>query len=52
MLPVGQADALRLLDPAQTEGPIANDEASYFLSKLELATATPPQATRQVRSAR
>ena len=24
-------DALRLLDPAQTEGPIANDEASYFL---------------------
>jgi KUP system potassium uptake protein len=29
-------DALRLLDPRQTEGQIALDEASYFLSKLEL----------------
>jgi len=28
--------ALRLLDPAQTEGPISLDEASYFLSKIEL----------------
>jgi KUP system potassium uptake protein len=27
---------LRLLDPAQTEGPISIDEASYFLSKIEL----------------
>jgi KUP system potassium uptake protein len=27
---------LRLLDPAQTEGPISIDEASYFLSKMEL----------------
>ena len=29
-------DALRSLDPKQTEGQIAIDEASYFLSKLEL----------------
>lgn len=28
--------ALRLLDPAQTEGPISVDGASYFLSKIEL----------------
>jgi KUP system potassium uptake protein len=28
--------ALRLLDPTQTEGPLAIDDASYFLSKLEL----------------
>jgi KUP system potassium uptake protein len=28
--------ALRLLDPAQTEGPIAIDDASYVLSKIEL----------------
>jgi KUP system potassium uptake protein len=28
--------ALRLLDPKQTEGQLAVDEASYFLSKLEL----------------
>ena len=34
------AGALRLLDPAQTEGPINIDEASYFLSKLELARGT------------
>jgi KUP system potassium uptake protein len=31
------AGALRLLDPEQTEGAIAIDGASYFLSKLELA---------------
>jgi KUP system potassium uptake protein len=31
------AGALRLLDPEQTEGPIAIDGASYFLSKLELS---------------
>ncbi|OBA69725.1 potassium transporter Kup [Mycobacterium sp. 1554424.7] len=29
-------DALRLLDPRQTEGQISLDDASYFLSKLEL----------------
>lgn len=34
--------ALRQLDPAQTEGPIAVDEASYFLSKLELIKGTAP----------
>ena len=34
--------ALRLLDPTQTEGPIAVDDASYFLSKLELTRATAP----------
>jgi len=28
--------ALRLLDPADTEGSVSLDEASYFLSKLEL----------------
>ena len=27
---------LRLLEPAQTEGAVAVDDASYFLSKLEL----------------
>ncbi|GAB7144723.1 potassium transporter Kup [Mycobacterium riyadhense] len=35
-------DALRLLDPTQTEGPIAIDDASYFLSKLELIKGTAP----------
>ncbi|MFE3289985.1 potassium transporter Kup [Rhodococcus sp. NPDC059234] len=35
-------DALRLLDPAQTEGPIAIDDASYFLSKIELKKGTAP----------
>ena len=34
--------ALRLLDPTQTEGPIAIDDASYFLSKLELTKGTEP----------
>ena len=31
------AGALRLVDPEQTEGPIAIDGASFFLSKLELS---------------
>ena len=34
--------ALRLLDPTQTEGPIAVDDASYFLSKIELTKGTQP----------
>ena len=34
--------ALRLLDPKQTEGQIAIDEASYFLSKLELRAGSAP----------
>lgn len=35
-------DALRLLDPDDTEGPIAIEDASYFLSKIELAMGTAP----------
>jgi Ca2+-binding EF-hand superfamily protein len=34
--------ALRLLDPTQTEGTIAIDDASYFLSKLELIKGAAP----------
>ncbi|WP_193561355.1 potassium transporter Kup [Mycolicibacterium hodleri] len=34
--------ALRLLDSAETEGPISVDDASYFLSKLELAAGPAP----------
>ena len=34
--------ALKLLDPEQTEGPLALDEASYFLSKIELARGAEP----------
>jgi KUP system potassium uptake protein len=34
--------ALRLLEPAQTEGPISLDEASYFLSKIELKKGPAP----------
>ncbi|WP_405177731.1 KUP/HAK/KT family potassium transporter [Nocardia sp. NBC_01377] len=34
--------ALRLLDPAQTEGPITVDDASYFLSKIELKKGNAP----------
>jgi KUP system potassium uptake protein len=34
--------ALRLLEPEQTEGPIALDEASYFLSKIELTRGPAP----------
>jgi KUP system potassium uptake protein len=33
---------LRRLDPAQNEGPLAIDDASYFVSKLELKTGTAP----------
>lgn len=35
-------DALRLLDPADTEGPIAIEDVSYFLSKIELTMGTAP----------
>jgi KUP system potassium uptake protein len=35
-------DALRLLDPDTTEGRIDVDEASYFLSKLELVAGPEP----------
>jgi KUP system potassium uptake protein len=35
-------DALRLLDPDQTEGQIDVDDASYFLSKLELVAGPEP----------
>ncbi|MFQ6398126.1 potassium transporter Kup [Nocardia sp. KC 131] len=34
--------ALRLLDPAQTEGPISVEDASYFLSKIELKKGPAP----------
>jgi KUP system potassium uptake protein len=34
--------ALRLLDSAQTEGPISLDDASYFLSKIELKAGPAP----------
>ena len=34
--------ALALLDPAETEGPVDLDAASYFLSKLELCTGSEP----------
>jgi KUP system potassium uptake protein len=37
---------LCLLDPAQTEGAIAIDDASYFLSKLELTKGTTPNMAR------
>ena len=33
---------LRLLKPAQTEGPLAIDDASYFLSKMELKKGAAP----------
>ena len=35
-------EALRLLDPSQTEGELDIDEASYFLSKLELDPSPEP----------
>jgi KUP system potassium uptake protein len=38
--------ALRLLDPAQTEGTVAIDDASYFLSKLELTKGAAPNMAR------
>lgn len=34
--------ALRLLDPDQTEGPIDLDDASFFLSKIELVAGPEP----------
>ena len=34
--------ALSLLDPDQTEGPIDLDNASYFLSKIELCAGDAP----------
>jgi len=37
---------LHLLDPEQTEGPIAIDDASYFLSKLELVKGDAPTMAR------
>ena len=37
---------LRLLDPAQTEGTIAVEGASYFLSKIELRMGTAPNMAR------
>jgi KUP system potassium uptake protein len=40
---------LRLLDPAQTEGPISIDEASYFLSKMELKKGPARCACRLMR---
>jgi KUP system potassium uptake protein len=33
---------LRLLDPGQAEGPIAVEDASYFLSRIELKKGTAP----------
>jgi KUP system potassium uptake protein len=38
--------ALRLLDPAQTEGTVTIDDASYFLSKLELTKGTAANMAR------
>jgi KUP system potassium uptake protein len=35
-------DALRLLEPTKTEGAIAIDDASYFLSKIELTKGDAP----------
>jgi KUP system potassium uptake protein len=35
-------DALRLLEPTKTEGSIAIDDASYFLSKIELTKGVAP----------
>ena len=37
---------LRLLDSSRTEGPIAIDQASYFLSKLELTKGDAPTMAR------
>ena len=39
-------DTLGQLDPAQTEGEIAIDEASYFLSELELCKGDAPTMAR------
>jgi KUP system potassium uptake protein len=37
---------LHLLKPEQTEGSIAIEDASYFLSKLELTKGTAPNMAR------
>jgi KUP system potassium uptake protein len=42
MEPSNVPDALRLLDPEETEGAIDVDGASYFLSKLELDAGPEP----------
>jgi len=42
MEPPKICDVLRTLDPEQTEGAITIDEASYFLSKLEMTKGTEP----------
>ena len=42
MEPSNVPDALRLLSPEETEGPIDVDDASYFLSKLELDPGPEP----------
>ena len=42
MEPLNVPDALRLLDPEQTEGQLDVDNASYFLSKLELVAGPEP----------
>jgi KUP system potassium uptake protein len=42
MEPPHVCEALRLLDPAQTEGQITIDDASYFLSKLEVTMGDAP----------
>jgi KUP system potassium uptake protein len=42
MEPPHVCEALRLLDPEQTEGQIAIDDASYFLSKLEVTKGDAP----------
>jgi KUP system potassium uptake protein len=39
-------DVLQLLDPSQTEGPIAVDGASYFLSSIELVVGAAPTMSR------
>jgi KUP system potassium uptake protein len=37
---------LQLLDPSQTEGPIAVDDTSYFLSSIELVVGAAPEMPR------
>jgi KUP system potassium uptake protein len=42
MEPQDVPGALALLDPADTEGPLQLDQASYFLSKIELRAGSEP----------
>jgi len=35
-------NVLAMLDPTETEGPLELDQASYFLSKIELTRGTKP----------